>query len=305
MGFRHLYIKNAESLHLKQNNILISRKEKEDMLMPLEDIYSIMLEDPNCMVSSRLISELASRGIGLVLCDNKYMPTSQVVSLNMHYNQVGILKLQLESDVKFKSQLWKFIIKKKILNQKINIQYCTEDEETVDQLDNCEKNVKVGDKENKEGTAARLYFKSLFGNDFIRFGSSATSLALNYGYSIISSSIIRQCIFYGLNTNFGIWHDSKGNPYNLAYDLIEAYRPCVDYFVFWHINQLDIPLPKEIRKKLINLLNEEVLIDDKKQKIDNAISITIQSYIRALECNDYKLILLPTLLEINYFENGD
>ncbi len=305
MGFRHLYIRSARFLSLRQNNIVVSRDDKEDLLMPIDDVYSILLEDPNCNISARLISELSSRGVGLVLCDSRYMPSSQLISMNLHYNQVGIIKKQLEASEQLKAQIWKQIIRKKINNQKLVVQSCTDDVDTFNLLDEYTKEVKVGDKENKEGAAARAYFKTIFGPNFIRFGSTPISLALNYGYSILSGSIIRQCIFYGLNTNFGIWHNSNGNAYNLAYDLIEAYRPYVDHLIFWHIDKLDDPLPKDIRKQLIDILNQDALIEDKKYKVENAISITIQSYIKCLESGDYKYIKLPDFLETRYFEERD
>lgn len=63
-----------------------------------------------------------------------------------------------------------------------------------------------------------MYFRSLFGSDFIRFYDDNVNAALNYGYTIIASAIIRNLAVYGLNTYLGIHHSSKINNFNLAYD---------------------------------------------------------------------------------------
>ncbi len=300
MGFRQLYIKKANAIKYKQNNLIIEREDEEDIMLPLDDISNIFVEDNSCVVTVRLITELSSRGIGLILCNESYLPTAQVLSLNMHYNQTGILELQLGTNQKFKDNIWKNIVKQKILNQKFVLDFCIQDEHPSELLYESSKQIQPGDKDNKEGIAARVFFDALYGDDFKRFGDSAISKALNYGYSILNSAMVRQLVFYGANTSLGIWHDANGNPFNLASDLIEPFRALVDYYVFWHMDELDNPLPKNIRKGLINLLNVEVFIDGKNYKVDDAMGITCKSFISCLKEQDHKLIKLPSLIEVNY-----
>lgn len=300
MGFRQLYIKKANTLKYKQNNIIIEREDEDDIMLPLDDISNILIEDNSAIITVRLITELSSRGIGLVVCNEQYLPSAQVISLNMHYNQVGILELQLKMTQKYKDNIWKSIVKQKILNQKSILDFCIQDEHPSEMLYEYSKQIIPGDKDNKEGIAARIFFNALYGEDFKRFGTSTISKALNYGYSILNSAMVRQLVFYGSNTNLGIWHDSNGNPFNLASDLIEPYRALVDYYVFWHLSDLDDPLPKNVRKGLINLLNADVFIDGKNYKVDDAIGITVKSFISTLKDQDYKLIKLPEMNEVNY-----
>lgn len=301
MGFRQIYIKLAKELRLKNNNLKIVKVDNSEIILPLEDISSILLEDPKTIITARLLTELAKSSISLTLCDEKYFPTAQVLPWNTYYNQVGILKSQMNATQTFKDNLWKKIIKQKIINQKKVIELTTNDDKTIELLEGYSHGVKIGDKDNREAISARIFFNNLYGNEFVRFGSSAVNSALNYGYSILHGSIVRQLACNGLNTCIGIWHKSEQNAYNLASDLIESFRPIVDYYIFWHQDHLDDPLPIETRKGLIELLNENVLINSKVCKVEYAIGVCCQSYVNCLEKSDASLLRLPEIVEVDFF----
>lgn len=299
MGFRQVYIKSAKELRLDNENIRIIKQDSE-IKLPLSDISTIFLEDPNTMISSRLLSELASFSISMIMCNEKYLPSSQVLPINSSYNSVYVLKLQLGQTSILKNNLWKRIIKQKIYNSKRVIELTNVDANAVNLLEQYYHKVKTGDPDNCEGIAAKIFFKSLYGDDFVRFGSSNISLALNYGYSIIHGCVVRQLISSGLNTYLGIWHNSNKNYYNLASDLMEPFRVIVDYYVYWNIDKLDNPLPFNLRKDLIDLLNKEVMIDSKNYKIEYAIGLVCQSYIACLESNNANLLKLPEIKEVDF-----
>ena len=142
-----------------------------------------------------------------------------------------------------------------------------------------------------------MYFRSLFGSDFIRFYDDNVNAALNYGYTIIASAIIRNLAVYGLNTYLGIHHISKINNFNLAYDFLEPYRSVVDKFVYDNKDDIVLPLSFEFRKKLINLLNEEVLHLNKKYTIEYSIGLLIKSYIKSFSTGEIKLDLPSIIYE--------
>ena len=131
----------------------------------------------------------------------------------------------------------------------------------------------------------------MFGSDFIRFYDDAINAALNYGYTIIASAIIRNLAVYGLNTYLGIHHNSKINNFNLAYDFLEPYRSIVDKFVYDNKDDITLPLSFEFRKKLINLLNKEVMHQNKNYTLEYSIGLIIKSYIKSFSTGDIKLDL--------------
>ena len=85
-----------------------------------------------------------------------------------------------------------------------------------------------------EGYAAAYYFSVLYKN-FKRDTEALVDVrnaAINYGYALIRSNIVRSISAVGLLPVFGIKHDSELNPFNLADELIEPFRPFVDKIVF-------------------------------------------------------------------------
>ena len=170
------------------------------------------------------------------------------------------------------------IIKNKIHNQgkileKLNIH-------GYEKLYEYENQVELGDKTNREGHAAKVYFNLLFGKDFIRGKGDNVNIALDYGYTILLSIFNREVVSKGYITPLGINHKNEFNQFNLSCDLMEPYRPLVDYIVYNNINNV---LDKSYKYKLINVINESVNIEYKEQFVSNAIPIFINSVFRFLE----------------------
>ena len=57
--------------------------------------------------------------------------------------------------------------------------------------------VEDGDSGNREGLAAKMVFRELFGDDFKRYADDSINAALNYGYSILRSQIARALVARG------------------------------------------------------------------------------------------------------------
>lgn len=111
--------------------------------------------------------------------------------------------------------------------------------------------------------------------------------ALNYGYAIFLSSVNREIVSNGYITQIGIFHDNMFNDFNLGSDLVEPLRIIVDEYVYTH-------QPEEFghneKMELIDLLNQEVWIDGKRQILNNAIKIYCKSVFEALKQEDAEII---------------
>lgn len=298
MGFRQVYIKTANELRLKNNNLLIIKKD-ENIELPLEDISTIFLEDPYTIITSMLLTELSEYSISMIICNKTFMPSTHILPYNKHYLQSKNISLQINATTIFNNNLWKQIIYKKIENQLKVVQFTSCEEITILKLNSYLKTIKVADKDNREAIAAKIFFTSLYGEEFIRFGTSSITSALNYGYSILHGAIVRNLTSIGLNTCFGIWHDSNLNAYNLASDLIEPFRPIIDYYVYWNKDSIYNPLDKNIRLDLINILNNYMLFEGKECTIEYCINKCCSSYLNALQHNDFTLLKLPTIISQN------
>jgi len=102
-------------------------------------------------------------------------------------------------------------------------------ETSIETIERFIKTLVFGDETNREGLAAKVFFRELYGSNFIRFSDDGINNALNYGYKILTGAISRTISKYGLNNYLGLFHIGKTNPYNLACDFIEPLRPLVDY----------------------------------------------------------------------------
>ena len=296
MGYRQVIIKKSEKLHFKNNQLVID-KEENSTKVPLEDISYILIEDSTTILTTRLLAELGKNAISLIVCDEKFEPTSIMYPYNYHFKQLDVFTNQLEIDDSIKNEFWNQIVKRKIENSIRVLEMTSTEEFPISKLNEYINEVIDGDSKNREGLAAKMYFRSLFGSDFIRFYDDNINAALNYGYTIIASAIIRNLAVYGLNTYLGIHHSSKINNFNLAYDFLEPYRSVVDKFIYDNKNDIVLPLSFEFRKKLINLLNKEVLHQNKKYTIEYSIGLLIKSYIKSFSTGEIKLDLPSIIYE--------
>ena len=294
MGYRQVIIKKSEKLHFKDKQLIID-KDTQSTKIPLEDINYILIEDSTTIITTRLLAELGKNAISLIVCDERFEPTSIMYPYNYHFKQLDVFTHQLEIDDSIKNEFWNQIVKRKIENSIRVLEMTSKEEFPISKLNEYINEVIDGDSRNREGLAAKIYFRSIFGSDFIRFYDDNINAALNYGYTILASAIIRNLAVYGLNTYLGIHHNSKINNFNLAYDFLEPYRSVIDKFVYDNKEDIVLPLSFEFRKKLINLLNKEVLHQNKKYTIEYSISLLIKSYIKSFSTGEIKLDL-PTII---------
>ena len=281
-------------MHFKDNQLVVE-KEDASSTIPLEDISYVLIEDSTTVLTTRLLAEFGKNAIALIICDETFEPTSIMYPYNYHFKQLEVFSRQLEITEDIKNEFWSQIVKRKIENSVRVLEMTSKEEFPISKLNEYVNEVIDGDIKNREGLAAKMYFRSIFGSDFIRFYDDKINAALNYGYTIIASAIIRNLAVFGLNTYLGIHHNSKINNFNLAYDFLEPYRSIVDKYVFDNQDEIVFPLSFEFRKKLINLLNKEVLHNNKKYTVEYSISLLIKSYIKSFSTGEI-ILDLPMII---------
>lgn len=294
MGYRQVIVKKSDKMHFKDNQLIIE-KENASSKIPLEDISYVLIEDSTTVLTTRLLAEFGKNAIALIICDETFEPTSIMYPYNYHFKQLEVFSRQLEITEDVKNEFWNQIVKRKIENSVRVLEMTSKEEFPISKLNEYVNEVVDGDIKNREGLAAKMYFRSIFGSDFIRFYDDKINAALNYGYTIIASAIIRNLAVFGLNTYLGIHHNSKINNFNLAYDFLEPYRSIVDKYVFDNQDEIVFPLSFEFRKKLINLLNKEVLHNNKKYTVEYSISLLIKSYIKSFSTGEI-ILDLPMII---------
>ena len=284
MGWRTVVINKNCKLSYK-NDYLIIRSETLQMIH-LSEINLIIIENGMVSITSYLINELINNKIKLIFCDEKHNPAGEVMPYYGSFNTSKKILKQTQWKEERKELVWQQIIKNKIHNQAMILKNLKI--ENYEKLLEFEKQVLLGDKTNREGHAAKVYFNLLFGKDFIRGASNNINSNLDYGYSIILSTMNKEIVSKGYITPLGINHKSEFNQFNLACDLMEPFRPLIDKIVYENCN---LELNKNQKYKLIDVLNNKIEIAHKEQFVGNAIPIYIQSVFDALENEEESNIL--------------
>lgn len=228
MGYLNLRIGTDKHLKLDKNCLLISDGERDVFRYALEDINSILFENTHTMVSVPLLARLAEEGVACYVCGERHMPVGIVLPYQTHYFRTNVLGLQRNMPQPLRKRLWQAIVRKKIENQALCAEYNGFDATGLRAKIPA---VTSGDGTNVEAQSAKLYFVTLYGQNFSRNDDSFINAALNYGYTILRGAIARTLALHGYEGSIGLHHDSQLNPWNLADDLIEPFRPVIDLAV--------------------------------------------------------------------------
>ena len=128
-----------------------------------------------------------------------------------------------------------------------------------------------------------MYFNALFGLDFTRTEENSTNAALNYGYSLLLSTFNRYITANGYLTQLGLFHDNMFNPFNLASDLMEPFRPIVD----WRVKVMQPnKFEREEKMEVLGILQSDVQINGRNEFLNNAIKIYCKSIFDAINQED-------------------
>ncbi len=284
MGWRTVVVNKNCKLSYK-NDYLVIRSETLQMIH-LSEINLIIVENGMVSITSYLINELINNKIKLIFCDEKHNPAGEVMPYYGSFNTSKKILNQIKWKKERKDEIWQQIIKNKIHNQAMVLKELKI--ENYEKLLEFETQVLPGDKTNREGHAAKVYFNLLFGRKFIRGENDNINSSLDYGYAIILSTMNKEIVSKGYITQLGINHKSEFNQFNLACDLMEPFRPLVDKIVYENCN---LELNKNQKYKLIDVLNNKIEIGHKEQYVGNAIPIYIQSVFDALETEKESKIL--------------
>ena len=282
MSFRTIVVNNRCKMEYSLNYLIIRKLDEEKKVL-LDEVKLIIIHSLQVSITTALISEISKRKIKLVFCDEKHQPECEIVSYQNNHYSYRKIKEQIQFSNEYKDFLWKCIIKKKIENQARNLKQRSL-EKSYNSLINYLEEVELGDSSNREGHSAKVYFNALFGKNFTRDLDCDINKYLNYGYSILLSSINRSIKSLGYLTELGIHHIGESNPFNLSCDLIEPLRPIVDFKV------IDGNLNEENYKmEFISLLSKKVKYNTKEFFLDNAIQLYIEDMMFYLKSGNEEL----------------
>lgn len=290
---RTLYFGNPAYLKTAHEQLVIEMHDSgETKSVPIEDIGLLILDHQQITITQVLMAKLLENNTALITCNHTHHPSGLLLNLDGNHIQSQLFKAQIDASVPLKKQLWQQTVMAKILNQAALLGRQREENKI---LLNYATMVKSGDIENHEARAAAYYWKRIF-PDFLtfkrdRFGQPPNNL-LNYGYAIVRALVARSLVGSGLLPTLGIYHRNQYNAYCLADDIMEPYRPYVD-MVVCHIirgNGRFLEMTQSMKKDLLSIPAMDVVIDDKKSPLMNAVQRTTASLAKCFNGEGRKLI---------------
>lgn len=216
-----------------RGNLRVHRKtDGVTQNVPLEQL-AVLLLGLKAKCSGGLLHQLAEFGVSVMVCDWRQVPVAAFHSWSKTYTNITARQTAQVAQSKLrKKNLWARIVRAKVRDQAACLEGLGRENFRV--LSELAKTVRSGDPSNVEGQAARLYWQSLFGRDFRRnpgareFGRNSQ---LDYAYMVLRGFAVKSVVSAGLAPMFGVNHHNRGNYFCLVDDLIEPFRPAVDFGV--------------------------------------------------------------------------
>jgi len=276
MSFRTVVITKQSKISYK-NRFLVVKQENDEKYIHLSEIDTIIVDSISVSISAYLLKELADNKINIIFCDEKHNPFGEVVPYYSRHNTSKMIKEQIKWKSTDKDKLWAEIVKNKIINQAMLLKKVrsAKSKLILSYIDD----VVDGDKTNREGHAAKVYFNALFGNDFVRNSDDYINAALNYGYAILLSTINKEIINNGYLTQLGIHHKNEFNEFNLTCDLMEPFRVVIDNFVYYNQER---KFDTEYKLDIVNILNGPFKYQGKNYTLKDIIKMFVKSALESV-----------------------
>ena len=291
-------------LSIRYQQLVIEREGQERATVPCEDIGVLLVDHPAISYTHAVFTTLARAGAAVVLCSADHNPASLVLPLEGNTVQTERFATQIEATLPLKKRLWQALITAKIRMQAAVLQAAAGEDGGLGAL---AVRVRSGDPANCEAQAAQRYWPRLLGPEFRRRRAGPPpNLLLNYGYTVFRAAAARALCAAGLLPTVGVHHHNRSNALCLADDVVEPYRPYVD----WRVRRLvDDKAPlgdldRESKAALLSLFNEVIPIGGQRSPLLLAFHSTAASLANSFRQGSASLAL-PEGLPVSAEEQND
>lgn len=283
MSWRTVVISKNAKLDYQLGYLVV--RNQDVVKIHINEIAVLIIETTSVSLTAALLCELTKKKVKIIFCDEKRNPSSELIPYYGSHDTSMKVRKQIAWSEDIKTAVWTEIVTEKIRKQAENLEHWNQDESEL--LYEYISQMEFGDATNREGHAAKVYFNALFGMDFTRTAENSINAALNYGYSLLLSTCTREITINGYITQLGLFHDNMFNPFNLASDLMEPFRPLVDNLIkqmapekFEHDEKMEV----------VKLLQKEIILAGRKEYLSNAMKLYCRSVFDALNDGDISLI---------------
>lgn len=286
-----LYFSKPVKLKIKLNQLRIIQDDEAERSIPIEDIGYVIIDHYGISISHGVLQQFLDSNVCLITTNDSHLPVGMFLPLSGNSEQCERFRQQVGVGLPLKKQLWQQTVKVKIKNQAALLK----SKKLPDQyLKNLIPKVLSDDKSNRESVASRYYWKILYEPLPFRRnreGKPPNNL-LNYGYAILRAVIARSLVASGMLPMLGIHHHNRYDPFPLADDIMEPYRPFVDEIVRDMVDEeFDLTrLTPELKKPLLEIPVTAVKLEGEKLPLMLAASRTSASLARCFSGKSTKII---------------
>ncbi|TAD90890.1 MAG: type II CRISPR-associated endonuclease Cas1 [Alphaproteobacteria bacterium] len=286
-------------LSVAQRQLVIERPELPKATVPIEDLGVLVVDDGRANYTQAVFVECLAAGATIIITGRDHLPVGMMLPLDGHHVLTERHWAQVEAGAALRKRLWQALIMAKLRQQGRLL------EETHGQdsgLAALAGRVRSGDPDNLEAQGAQRYWPRLFGAAFRRDREAdGPNALLNYGYAIVRAACARALVASGLIPSLGVWHRNRANPFCLADDLLEPWRPIVDWKVY-RLHQGARTPPslddRPTRAALLSVLAETVVVGGKRWPVLLGIDQSAASLAKALTQNDRAALIVPESLPL-------
>ncbi len=276
---------------------LENRNTGELQTLPIEDIGYLEFENTQCTLTTSAMARLAHYGVTVTFCDERFTPVAQCLPIEGNALQAQRLKIQVNASAPAQKRIWQILVQKKIRNQERVLKALGYSDVS---LEGYAQRVLSGDKTNREGAAARRYWQHVLGNFGVKRDPEGDypNNVLNYGYAVLRAVVSRAIVRAGLHPSFGIHHSNQFNAFALSDDVMEPYRPFVDFHV---LSGCCLQNPEEIlkpqhKREILAVLTADVVHSIGTRPLFNSVETLCAQLVQALDGN-LKALDLPSFPE--------
>ena len=226
---------------------------------PFEDLGMLVLDTTEATVTTSALVQAAQSGAITVLCGRDHLPVALVQPIAANALATQRLVAQTRLRPAFVSALWARVVRSKIRGQATILPKQCPGRARLLKL---ARDVKTGDRANHEAQAAKVYWQYLFAEVAPEFRRNrhlaGPNGLLNYGYAVVRAAMARALCVAGVHPSLGIQHSNRTNPFCLADDFMEPFRPLVDQAVRGLLQQGIQSVDAEARATLLGTLTTTI-----------------------------------------------
>lgn len=280
-------------LSVANSQLVVERPDLPKATLPIEDLGVVIVDDIRATYTQSVFLSLLEAGATVLVTGRDHLPAGMMLPLDAHHVQTERHRAQVETSAPVRKRAWQAIVRAKIVQQATVLSHFTGSHGGLAPM---ARRVRSGDPDNLEAQAAQRYWPRLFGKTFRRDREAdGVNALLNYGYAVVRAAVARGVVAAGLIPSLGVHHRHRGNPFCLADDLLEPYRPYVDWRVRQMAGEEGESAPdlaeRETRAELLSLLNETVRVGGRREPLLLALHTSAASLCRTLTGGDRTLAL--------------